>query len=160
MSGRHRRCVSDSSRYIRSRAQYAASRLALVKVDLPKGTGGLTGHHHSSLSHAVLLAAWDARLTRKRPRAGLYSRTVRLFVYFSARRQVFSVLDFCNFSPHRSRGLNFSREQRAARGTRFLFLATPTAEVTASKIEANPRTSSALTHSASAVVSRAHTYLP
>ena len=31
-----------------SRAQYAARRLVLVKVDLPKGTGGLTGHSHAS----------------------------------------------------------------------------------------------------------------
>eukprot|EP00964_Phaeocystis_antarctica_P064721 scaffold38967_cov67-Phaeocystis_antarctica.AAC.1 len=31
------RCVSDSSRYVRWRAQYAARRLVLVKVDLPKG---------------------------------------------------------------------------------------------------------------------------
>ena len=45
------RCVSDSSRYIRSRAQYAARRLVLVKDDLPKGTGGLTGHQHASPSH-------------------------------------------------------------------------------------------------------------
>ena len=32
------RSVSDSSRYIRSRAQYAARRLVLVKANLPKGT--------------------------------------------------------------------------------------------------------------------------
>ena len=25
--------------------------IAMVKVDLPKGTGGLTGHHHTSPSH-------------------------------------------------------------------------------------------------------------
>eukprot|EP00964_Phaeocystis_antarctica_P124611 scaffold88251_cov105-Phaeocystis_antarctica.AAC.1 len=31
-----------------SRAQYAARRLVLVKANLPKGTGGLTGHHHAS----------------------------------------------------------------------------------------------------------------
>ena len=66
MSGRHRRCVSDSSRYIRSRAQYAAIRLALVKVDLPKGTGGLTGHQHASLSHdgAARTGGWRRPLLR------------------------------------------------------------------------------------------------
>eukprot|EP00964_Phaeocystis_antarctica_P021591 scaffold11996_cov33-Phaeocystis_antarctica.AAC.1 len=35
----------------RWRARYAARRLVLVKVDLSKGTGGLTGHHHASPSH-------------------------------------------------------------------------------------------------------------
>ena len=60
------RCVSDSSRYIRSRAQYAASRFALVKVDLPKGTGGRTGHHHASLSHdgAAHTGGWRRPLLR------------------------------------------------------------------------------------------------
>ena len=54
------RSVSDSSRYIRSRAQYAARRLVLVKVDLPKGTGGLTGHAHASQSHdGAARTGWD-----------------------------------------------------------------------------------------------------
>ena len=55
------RSVSDSSRYIRSRAQYAARRLVIVKVDLPKGTDGLTGHFHVSPSHdGAALTARDA----------------------------------------------------------------------------------------------------
>ena len=60
------RCVSDSSQYIRSRAQYAAKRLVLVKVDLPKGTGGLTGHHHTSPSHdrAAHTGGWRCPLLR------------------------------------------------------------------------------------------------
>ena len=52
--------LSDSSRYIRLRAQYAARRLVLVKVDLPKGTGGLTGHAHASQSHdGAARTGWD-----------------------------------------------------------------------------------------------------
>ena len=60
------RCVSDSSQYIRSRAQYAAKRLVLVKVNLPKGTGGLTGHHHASPSHdrAAHTGGWRRPLLR------------------------------------------------------------------------------------------------
>eukprot|EP00964_Phaeocystis_antarctica_P017179 scaffold9478_cov63-Phaeocystis_antarctica.AAC.1 len=60
------RCVSDSSRYIRWRAQYAARRLVLVKVDLPKGTGGLTSHHHASPSHdrAAHTGGWRRPLLR------------------------------------------------------------------------------------------------
>ena len=48
------------------RAQYAASRLAIVKVDLPKGTGGLTGHHHASPSHdsAAHTGGWRRPLLR------------------------------------------------------------------------------------------------
>ena len=58
--------VSDSSQYIRWRAQYAARRLVLVKVDLPKGTGGLTGHHHASPSHdrAAHTGGWRRPLLR------------------------------------------------------------------------------------------------
>ena len=42
---------SDSSRYIRSSAQYAARRLVVVKDEPPKGAEGLTGHSHASPSH-------------------------------------------------------------------------------------------------------------
>ena len=45
------RSVSDSSRYIRSNAQYAARRLVEVKDGLPKGAEGFTGHSHASPSH-------------------------------------------------------------------------------------------------------------
>ena len=42
--------VSDSSRYIRSRAQYAAKWCVIVKVEPPKGPEGLTRHYEVSSS--------------------------------------------------------------------------------------------------------------
>ena len=86
------RCVSDSGRrdrrYIRWRAQYAARRLVLVKVDLPKGTGGLTGHHHASPSHdraahtggwrrPLLYAVWPPFYTGRKKRENPKSKTTR-----------------------------------------------------------------------------------
>ena len=55
-----------TGRCIRLRAQYAARRLVLVKVNLPKGTGGLTGHHHASPSHdrAAHTGGWRRPLLR------------------------------------------------------------------------------------------------
>jgi len=54
--------------------------IAMVKVDLPKGTGGLTGHHHTSPSHdrAAHTGGWRRPLLRKRrylPRVGLKGAT-------------------------------------------------------------------------------------
>ena len=51
MTGRRFSCVSDSSRFIRQRAQYAARWRVVVKADLLKGAEGLTGHQLASLSH-------------------------------------------------------------------------------------------------------------
>eukprot|EP00964_Phaeocystis_antarctica_P093763 scaffold60588_cov63-Phaeocystis_antarctica.AAC.1 len=60
------------------RAQYAARRLVLLKVDLPKGTGGLTGHHHASPSHdrAAHTGGWRRPLLR----------SVRLRLKFTCRK--------------------------------------------------------------------------
>ena len=44
------RCVSDSSRYIRSRAQYAAKWCVVVTVEPPKGAEGITRPDEASLS--------------------------------------------------------------------------------------------------------------
>ena len=67
------RCVSDSSRYISSRAQYAARRLVVVKDEALKGTVALTGHCHASPSHD---GAAHTRGTTSGFRDGCFSQCV------------------------------------------------------------------------------------
>eukprot|EP00964_Phaeocystis_antarctica_P014145 scaffold7785_cov57-Phaeocystis_antarctica.AAC.1 len=77
------RCVSNPSRYTRSRAQKAARWRVAVKGEQPKSVEGLTHHYSASPSLHLLLAAWDARCTRKRQRGGLFSHCVLLLGLFS-----------------------------------------------------------------------------
>ena len=68
------RCVSDSSRHISSRAQYAARRLVVVKDEALKGTVALTGHCHASPSHD---GAAHTRGTTSGFRVGCFSQCAR-----------------------------------------------------------------------------------
>ena len=60
------RCVSDSSRYIRSRAQYAAKWCVVVTVEPPKGTEGITRHDEASLSQHMAAETGGWRRPSKR----------------------------------------------------------------------------------------------
>eukprot|EP00964_Phaeocystis_antarctica_P091368 scaffold58601_cov30-Phaeocystis_antarctica.AAC.1 len=66
------RCVSDSSRYIRSRAQYAAKWCVVVTVEPPKGTEGITGHDEASLRY---LSTWlQRRVAGEGPLSAVWAR--------------------------------------------------------------------------------------
>eukprot|EP00964_Phaeocystis_antarctica_P090351 scaffold57785_cov36-Phaeocystis_antarctica.AAC.1 len=58
--------VSDSSRYIRSRAQYAAKWRVVVKVEPPKGPEGLTRHYEVSPSQHMAAETGGWRRTASR----------------------------------------------------------------------------------------------
>eukprot|EP00964_Phaeocystis_antarctica_P127831 scaffold91542_cov54-Phaeocystis_antarctica.AAC.1 len=67
--------VSDSSRYIRSRAQYAAKWCVVVTVEPPKGTEGITRHDEASLSQHMAAKTGGRRRPSKRSVAMLYLRS-------------------------------------------------------------------------------------
>eukprot|EP00964_Phaeocystis_antarctica_P055559 scaffold32684_cov69-Phaeocystis_antarctica.AAC.3 len=77
--------VSDSSRYIRSRAQYAAKWCVVVTVEPPKGTEGITRHDEASLSQHMAAETGGWRRPSKRSVAGV--RTVMEPLYGLATRR-------------------------------------------------------------------------
>eukprot|EP00964_Phaeocystis_antarctica_P118868 scaffold82599_cov71-Phaeocystis_antarctica.AAC.1 len=102
--------VSDSSRCIRSRAQYAAKWCVVVTVEPPKGTEGITRHDEASLSQHMAAETGGWRRPSKRSVLGAenhHNVTKRNFdspnITTSAYKTIFETIH-CEEKPFYLRG--------------------------------------------------------